>query len=366
MTNSSFQTLFCPLLQKLKFSNFTCKINLLKNCTKLLNCAPYKTLFPLCPLEQSSGKRDKEPHVRSVKMFEPRQTRSELFLLVWKILTMCGSETMRFVDRHCVSNIEGSSQKGSKGSAERGVGASAGDGRSRQKLVGWVVGGDRQVSGERLERSVAMAAQAHSRCFQLHLLFQFPLVFSSPFVSALLKYEYHCETQRGFNQTSKVLQVFSFLKDTKWNYQSNHSPPRRNAPSHATRLVRLLLLTSICRRFASSSSAFISRRHPDGSHYSVPPSGFSTHSSSPHSSWLAGWLAGSWCPERAPLHLYPSQACGPSPVILVQWIPCLGTDPVLTALPTILRTLNPHNVISPTVQKLVYIYMKNGERLFLH
>lgn len=30
-----------------------------------------------------------------------------------------------------------------------------------------------------------------------------------------------------------MLQIFSFLKDTGWNYQSNHSPSRRNAPSHA-------------------------------------------------------------------------------------------------------------------------------------
>lgn len=82
--------------------------------------------------------------------------------------------------------------------------------------------------------------------------------------------------------------------------------------------------------------------------------------------WVAGWLAGSWCPERAPLHLYPSQACGPSPVILVQWIPSLGTDPVLTALPTPLRTLNPHNAIFPTVQKTSLHIHKNRERLFLH
>lgn len=81
---------------------------------------------------------------------------------------------------------------------------------------------------------------------------------------------------------------------------------------------------------------------------------------------LAGWLAGSWCPERTPLHLYPSQACGPSPVRLVQWIPCLGTDPVPTTMPTPLRTLSPHNVISPTVQKSsLYTYI-NIERDYLY
>lgn len=83
----------------------------------------------------------------------------------------------------------------------------------------------------------------------------------------------------------------------------------------------------------------------------------------PHTA--SGWLAGSWCPESAPLHLYPGQACGPSPVILVQWISCFGTDPVLISLPTPLRTLNPRNVIFQTVRSSLFI-QKYREKLFLH
>lgn len=63
---------------------------------------------------------------------------------------------------------------------------------------------------------------------------------------------------------------------------------KRASRTPALHLVRLLLLESICRRFASSSSTFISHRHPDGSHYRAPPSGSSARSSSAHSSWLLG------------------------------------------------------------------------------
>lgn len=126
-----------------------------------------------------------------------------------------------------------------------------------------------------------------------------------------------------------------------------------------TRLVRLLLLASICRHFASSSSAFISRRHPDGSHYRVPPSGFSAHSSSPHSSWLAGWLAAGALRERHSI----STPAKPAVPHLSDWFSgSLALEQIQS--PTTMPT--PHNVISPTVQKSsLYTYI-NIERDYLY
>lgn len=130
------------------------------------------------------------------------------------------------------------------------------------------------------------------------------------------------------------------------------------------RLVRLLLLASICRHFASSSSAFISRRHPDGSHYRVPPSGFSAHSSSPHSSWLAGWLAAGALRERHSI----STPAKPAVPHLSDWFSgSLALEQIQSPLPCQLHSeRSAHTMLFPQQSKnLVYIYI-NIERDYLY
>ena len=72
-----------------------------------------------------------------------------------------------------------------------------------------------------------------------------------------------------------------------------------------------------------SWNTFISFCHPNGSHYCLCPSSF-------RSTPPPGCQQVPECLEGPPLHLFPGQACNPSPVRLVQCTN-LGWDPVLSS-----------------------------------
>lgn len=257
-----------------------------------------KITFPLCPLKQRNG--TKTHMFVQPRCLSPNKPEVNHFWPIWKILTMWGSEITYCLYTGIVPATLREAVRRSKWSTEVVPGASAGGGRSERSLVGcWrcseVWGGigrclvaPEEVSGHGSTVPISFSVSTS------------PLVVSSLLFQLLLKYEYRCETQGGFNQT--IPKCFKYSASSRTRDEITSQITRRHEVV-LPRTQRGSWGCSSSRPFAAALPAPRAPSSPAATRTALITASLPLASPLiplPHTApgWLAGWLAAGALRER--------------------------------------------------------------------